>query len=82
MRYIVVFEDVWTADLWEDVRCVFPITNRGSKLIMTTGNSMLAASWGALPTDFTYNMKLLNRDDGWKLLSLISCSIVNGFKHK
>uniref|UniRef100_A0ACD6A5A7 Uncharacterized protein n=1 Tax=Avena sativa TaxID=4498 RepID=A0ACD6A5A7_AVESA len=41
-RYIVILDDIWTSSAWENIRCVFPDNNKGSRIIITTRNEDVA----------------------------------------
>ncbi|XP_047965779.1 putative late blight resistance protein homolog R1A-10 [Salvia hispanica] len=35
-RYLVVIDDVWDKRVWDDIRCIFPDDNNGSRIMLTT----------------------------------------------
>uniref|UniRef100_M1C8Z2 Resistance protein PSH-RGH6 n=1 Tax=Solanum tuberosum TaxID=4113 RepID=M1C8Z2_SOLTU len=65
-RYLIVIDDIWTTDSWDDVKLCFPDCDRGSRILMTTRNMEVAeyASSGKPPCQ----MSLMNFDESWSLL--------------
>ncbi|KAL2553434.1 Disease resistance protein RPP13 [Forsythia ovata] len=45
-RYLIVIDDVWETNAWEEVRRVFPDKNNGSRIILTTRLSNVAEVFG------------------------------------
>ncbi|GMY30830.1 disease resistance protein RPM1-like [Fagus crenata] len=41
-RYVVVFDDVWKIDFWEDIRLALLDNNKGSRIMITTRNRNVA----------------------------------------
>ncbi|GMY30840.1 disease resistance protein RPM1-like [Fagus crenata] len=41
-RYVVVFDDVWKIDFWEDIRLALLDNNKGSRIMITTRNRKVA----------------------------------------
>ncbi|KAH0736665.1 hypothetical protein KY285_012372 [Solanum tuberosum] len=41
-RYLIVIDDIWTTDSWDDVKLCFPDCDRGSRILMTTRNMEVA----------------------------------------
>ncbi|KAJ1685429.1 hypothetical protein LUZ63_016819 [Rhynchospora breviuscula] len=35
-RYLIIFDDVWAEDLWENIKNVMPDKNNGSRILITT----------------------------------------------
>ncbi|KAH0709974.1 hypothetical protein KY284_011401 [Solanum tuberosum] len=65
-RYLIVIDDIWTTDSWDDVKLCFPDCDRGSRILLTTRNMEVAeyASSGKPPCQ----MPLMNFDESWSLL--------------
>ncbi|KAL5547936.1 hypothetical protein UlMin_003167 [Ulmus minor] len=42
--YVVVFDDVWQEELWEDINSALPNNNKGSRILVTTRNVGVANS--------------------------------------
>jgi hypothetical protein len=41
-RYLVVMDDIWKTDFWNEVRSVFPINSNGSRILITSRNEVVA----------------------------------------
>ncbi|KAH0711054.1 hypothetical protein KY284_012481 [Solanum tuberosum] len=65
-RYLVVIDDIWTTEAWDDIKLCFPDCNNGSRILLTTRNVEVAeyASSGKPP----HHMRLMNFDESWNLL--------------
>ncbi|XP_016513095.1 putative late blight resistance protein homolog R1A-3 [Nicotiana tabacum] len=65
-RYLVVIDDIWTTEAWDDIKLCFPDCNNGGRILLTTRNVEVAeyASSGKPP----YHMRLMNFDESWNLL--------------
>ncbi|XP_047252597.1 putative late blight resistance protein homolog R1A-10 isoform X4 [Capsicum annuum] len=65
-RYLVVIDDIWTTEAWDDIKLCFPDCNNGSRIILTTRNVEVTeyANSGKPP----YHMRLMNFDESWSLL--------------
>jgi hypothetical protein len=70
--YLVVFDDVWETNTWEQVNTpvkVFPDTdkNNGSKVLLTTRKKDIAHHI-QMPT-YVHDLKLLNEEKSWDIFS-------------
>ncbi|KAL0437051.1 UNVERIFIED_CONTAM: putative late blight resistance proteinR1A-4 [Sesamum radiatum] len=65
-RYLVVMDDVWDTEVWDDVKRFFPDDNNGSRIILTTRQSDVAAY--ANSSNSIHQMSLLSPDASWDLL--------------
>ncbi|KAH0774460.1 hypothetical protein KY290_011597 [Solanum tuberosum] len=65
-RYLVVIDDIWTTEAWDDIKLCFPDCIKGSRILLTTRNEEVAeyASSGKPP----HHMHLMNFDESWNLL--------------
>ncbi|XP_016650667.1 PREDICTED: disease resistance protein RPM1-like [Prunus mume] len=66
-RYAVVFDDVWSTNLWQCVKLALPDNNNGSRIIITTRKSEVAASCREAFFDQVYNLEPLSPDKAWEL---------------
>ncbi|PHT52003.1 hypothetical protein CQW23_06465 [Capsicum baccatum] len=48
-RYLIVLDDMWNSEAWDDVRLCFPSENKESGILLTTRNNELACYAGILP---------------------------------
>ncbi|XP_051123308.1 putative late blight resistance protein homolog R1B-16 [Andrographis paniculata] len=68
-RYLIVMDDIWTLQAWDDLRRFFPDNGNGSRIIMTTRLSHVA---GSLGSHDPYPMTFLDANTSWSLF----CQIV------
>ncbi|KAH0757251.1 hypothetical protein KY290_020744 [Solanum tuberosum] len=73
-RYLVVVDDIWSRDVWDSIRGIFPNYNNGSRILLTTRETEVAMYANACRP---HEMNLLDLENGWKLL----CDKVFGPKH-
>ncbi|KAK1273756.1 Disease resistance protein RPM1 [Acorus gramineus] len=69
-RYLIVFDDVWGADMWNEIRFLFPDDKCQSRVMFTTRNQETANSL-ASPGHIFY-LKPLQYDQEWKLFCKIA----------
>ncbi|PSR88102.1 Late blight resistance protein like [Actinidia chinensis var. chinensis] len=65
-RYLVVIDDVWTKDAWDDLKMAFPKNNDRSKILLTSRNREVANH--ANPDRLPHNLRFLTDDESWELL--------------
>ncbi|KVH88773.1 disease resistance protein RPP13-like [Cynara cardunculus var. scolymus] len=65
-RYLIVLDDVWTKQAWDDLKMVFPNTKNGSRILLTSRNKHVAlhANTNRPP----YQLRFLTPDESWELL--------------
>ncbi|XP_042024556.1 putative late blight resistance protein homolog R1B-16 [Salvia splendens] len=65
-RYLIVLDDMWSIEAWDDVKMLFPDDHNGSRVIITTRLADVAAytNSGA----YFHQMKFLNDEQSWDLL--------------
>ncbi|KAK1267781.1 Disease resistance protein RPM1 [Acorus gramineus] len=64
-RYVVVFDDVWNLELWEEIKFAFP-TNSYGRIIITTREVSVAQSC-TLTCGHLYDLQPLNDTEAWDL---------------
>lgn len=64
-RYLVVVDDIWSEDDWNSLKGIFPDSNNGSRVLLTTRNKEVAKY--ANPTS-PHEMNLLDGENSWNLL--------------
>ncbi|OIT19101.1 PREDICTED: putative late blight resistance protein homolog R1A-10 [Nicotiana attenuata] len=64
-RYLVVVDDIWSTDVWDSIRGIFPNFHNKSRILLTTRESKVAMYAN---TSSPHEMNLLNVENGWKLL--------------
>lgn len=66
-RYLIVLDDVWTTDAWNDLKMAFPNQDCGSRILLTSRNTDVAVL--ANPDSPPHHLRFLNDDESWELLS-------------
>ncbi|PHT60373.1 hypothetical protein CQW23_02736 [Capsicum baccatum] len=64
-RYLVVVDDIWSTDVWDSVRRIFPDCNNRSRILLTTRETRVAIYANPISR---HEMSPLNSDNSWKLL--------------
>ncbi|KAH6812636.1 hypothetical protein C2S51_021654 [Perilla frutescens var. frutescens] len=67
-RYLIIMDDMWSIEAWDEIKFFFPDCNNGSRIIVTTRLSHLARQ---LPNSCGIHMKFLDEDKSWDLFSEI-----------
>ncbi|EYU29927.1 hypothetical protein MIMGU_mgv1a021755mg, partial [Erythranthe guttata] len=62
-RYLIVLDDVWSAEIWYKIKFFFPDNNNGSRIVVTTRMSNVAVHFGSSH----FSMKLLDEVKSWEL---------------
>ncbi|XP_047947056.1 probable disease resistance protein At1g58390 isoform X2 [Salvia hispanica] len=64
-RYLIVLDDLWNLKAWDDmnVKSLFPDTNNGSRVVVTTRLADVAYDLG----DYSVAMSFLDEDNSWLL---------------
>lgn len=65
-RYLIVLDDMWSTDAWDDVKMFFPVANSQSRIILTTRELDVANYAGSSSSH--HHMHLLNEFESWNLL--------------
>ncbi|KAJ0048888.1 hypothetical protein Pint_16379 [Pistacia integerrima] len=66
-RYLIVLDDIWNKEVWDDLKAAFPDEKNGSRIIFTTRFKDVALH--ADPRSPPYEPCLLNEENSWELLS-------------
>lgn len=64
-RYVLVLDDIWSIDLWSQIRGAFPNNRNRSRIILTTRNENVAASVGI--GNRIHRLQPLQDADAWAL---------------
>ncbi|KAK6150800.1 hypothetical protein DH2020_015732 [Rehmannia glutinosa] len=62
-RYLIVMDDIWDSNAWDDLRRCFPDDGNGSRILFTSRNKDVA-----LPNSITNALPSLSNDQCWELL--------------
>ncbi|KAL7148700.1 hypothetical protein ABFS83_06G196500 [Erythranthe nasuta] len=63
-RYFIVLDDLWENKHWESLATVFPVEGEGSRLLLTSRDRNIIKQ-----ARYIHEMKLLDLDESWKLLT-------------
>ncbi|KAL0341634.1 UNVERIFIED_CONTAM: putative late blight resistance proteinR1B-16 [Sesamum calycinum] len=66
-RYIIVLDDMWSTEVWDDMKRIFPDDGNGSRIMLTTrlqGVAVYATDSFSPP----HRIRLLDEDKSWHLL--------------
>ncbi|XP_009611209.1 putative late blight resistance protein homolog R1C-3 [Nicotiana tomentosiformis] len=66
-RYLIVVDDLWSVDAWDDLRTIFPDDNKGSRLVLITRLDEVACYASTNP----HHLRNLTEDESWELLKKI-----------
>jgi len=74
-RYLVVMDDIWKTDFWDEIRSAFPNNSNGSRILITSRNEAVAleARKKFRPSSYfaPYNiLPFLNKDESWELFRI------------
>ncbi|XP_057775859.1 putative late blight resistance protein homolog R1A-4 isoform X2 [Salvia miltiorrhiza] len=62
-RYLIILDDIWSVEAWDEVRRFFPDNGNGSRIVLTTRLSEVANNCGS--SCFAKN--LLDENESWEL---------------
>ncbi|KAH6769445.1 hypothetical protein C2S51_014781 [Perilla frutescens var. frutescens] len=65
-RFLIVMDDIWSTEVLDDVKNLFPDNNNGSRIMLTTRLTDVAA-YADSCTPF-HEMRLMDADQSWNLL--------------
>ncbi|XP_057802665.1 putative late blight resistance protein homolog R1B-16 [Salvia miltiorrhiza] len=65
-RYLIVMDDVWSTEAWDDVRIILPDDGNGSRVMLTTRETDVAAYADRLSG--VHKMRLMDESQSWNLL--------------
>ncbi|XP_073294617.1 putative late blight resistance protein homolog R1A-3, partial [Primulina huaijiensis] len=65
-RYLIVIDDLWTTEVWNEIRAFFPDNCNGCRILVTTRQTNLARQLSSFEP---FEMKFLDDERSWELLS-------------
>ncbi|TKY64946.1 putative late blight resistance protein-like R1A-6 [Spatholobus suberectus] len=65
-KYLVVLDDIWKTQVWDEVRGAFPDDQNGSRILITSRMNEMAHYTGTMPP---YHLPFLNKQESWELFS-------------
>ncbi|GJN16296.1 hypothetical protein PR202_gb03269 [Eleusine coracana subsp. coracana] len=66
-RFLIVIDDIWSRQAWQQIRCVFPQNTKGSRIITTTRIKDVATYCSPRKTDLVHHITPLDADNSRKL---------------
>jgi hypothetical protein len=63
-RFLVVMDDIWRAEVWDEVKSMFPDNSNGSRILITSRNKEVALYASQTPP---YYLPFLNENESWEL---------------
>ncbi|KAH6780340.1 hypothetical protein C2S52_011577 [Perilla frutescens var. hirtella] len=67
-RYLIVLDDMWSTNAWDELKIMFPDDNNGSRVILTT--RLLDVASYVNSSSYIHHMHLMDEDQSWNLLRL------------
>ncbi|XP_031114399.1 putative late blight resistance protein homolog R1B-16 [Ipomoea triloba] len=71
-RYLMVMDDVWSIESWNDVKSCFPDDTNGSRVLLTTRLAEVAICIGS-NNYFSHQMQFLDQSESWDLFRKKAC---------
>ncbi|KAJ9537302.1 hypothetical protein OSB04_030035 [Centaurea solstitialis] len=65
-RYLIVIDDIWSIEAWDDMKLFFPHDNTGSRILLTSRVNEVALH--AKPHGFVHSLPYLKDEQSWELL--------------
>ncbi|XP_059440227.1 putative disease resistance RPP13-like protein 3 [Corylus avellana] len=65
-RYLIVMDDIWNTEVWDEVRSAFPDDLNGSRILITSRINEVASHASSAPP---YFLPFLDKDESWELFS-------------
>ncbi|KAJ9553994.1 hypothetical protein OSB04_018039 [Centaurea solstitialis] len=65
-RYLIVIDDIWSIEAWDDLSLFFPHENTGSRILLTTRINEVALH--VKPHGFVHSLPCLTEEESWELL--------------
>ncbi|XP_027099202.2 putative late blight resistance protein homolog R1A-3 [Coffea arabica] len=65
-RYLLVIDDIWDIEAWNDLKEVFPDDHNGSRILFTTRNYNIALKANSVP----YALSPISDEESWQLLCI------------
>ncbi|KAL2482123.1 Disease resistance RPP8-like protein 3 [Forsythia ovata] len=65
-RYLIIMDDIWDTEVWNDIRCLFPEDWKRSRIMLTTRLESVAVH---VNSHALHRMRFLNDDESWNLFS-------------
>ncbi|KAK6156442.1 hypothetical protein DH2020_010690 [Rehmannia glutinosa] len=67
-RYLIVMDDMWSREAWDDLKMIFPDDCNGSRIMLTTRLADVAAYADSCCSSLYEEMRFMDEDQSWNLL--------------
>ncbi|KAJ9551661.1 hypothetical protein OSB04_015706 [Centaurea solstitialis] len=65
-RYLIVIDDIWSIEAWDNLRLFFPHENTGCRILLTTRINEVALH--VKPHGYVHSLPCLTEEESWELL--------------
>ncbi|KAJ9550367.1 hypothetical protein OSB04_014412, partial [Centaurea solstitialis] len=65
-RYLIVIDDIWSIDAWDDLKLFFPHDNTASRILLTSRLNEVALH--VKPNGFVHSLPCLTEEESWEVL--------------
>ncbi|KAJ9550613.1 hypothetical protein OSB04_014658 [Centaurea solstitialis] len=65
-RYLIVIDDIWSIEAWDDLKLFFPHDNTASRILLTSRQNDVALH--VKPDGFVHSLPYLTEEESWELL--------------
>lgn len=62
-RYLIILDDIWSVEAWDEIKLFFPNSSHGSRIVLTTRQSKVAMHIGSSCLE----KKFLDDNNSWRL---------------
>nr|XP_017221804.1 PREDICTED: putative disease resistance RPP13-like protein 3 [Daucus carota subsp. sativus] len=69
--YLVLIDDIWDINAWNQIKIAFPNQDNGSRIIITTRNKKVAETVD-IKNGLAYPLRLLREEESWELFCKIA----------
>ncbi|KAJ9552088.1 hypothetical protein OSB04_016133 [Centaurea solstitialis] len=67
-RYLIVIDDIWSIEAWDELKLLFPHDNTASRILLTSRLNEVALH--VKPHGFVHSLPCLTEEESWELLKL------------
>ncbi|XP_031098062.1 putative disease resistance RPP13-like protein 3 [Ipomoea triloba] len=71
-RYLIVVDDIWSTDVWDDLKRCFEDDNSGSRILLTTRQKNVA-EYADSGNHFCHTLPFLDSNESWDLFQSKVC---------
>jgi len=71
-RYLIVVDDIWSTDVWDDLKRCFEDDNSGSRILLTTRQTNVA-EYADSGNHFCHTLPFLDSNESWDLFQSKVC---------